>query len=365
MQWSRSAASMAVAAAVGAMSATAAAADRYTCQVAELPHPSPSFAVAYSLDVNGQFVGVGDADAVTWKETGETATLPNPVPGSSARALDINDVGDVVGFSYDGTQGLSLPLHWKDSRATVLPLPAFQSSAEASAVDGMGIIVGTSRRGNGEPKVATIWRNGGPALLNSGNAASSSARDINGSGTIVGDIYDTNSHQSQAVWWDLDGTMHTLPSLTGAKVTLAEAVNDYDVIVGSSGVDSTSPRAVTWTDGNIRELGALPGYKVSRAKGINRAGTVVGEAVSDTKLSSIAVVWKGPKLHPRKLSSLLVAPCEYQGKRLKLEQATAVNDKEQILARASFATAQGSPQYVPVLLTPSTQEANTGSDGQN
>jgi len=105
-------------------------------------------------------------------------------------------------------------------------------------------------------------------------AVGGGATAINDNGQVVGDAYDW-TRRGAFVWQN--GTMQSLPNLSGYTVTSAHGINSSGIVVGSQ--MSPGFRAVQWSNGTIRDLNALPGGQfLLGAGGINDSGLMVGNS---------------------------------------------------------------------------------------
>lgn len=106
---------------------------------------------------------------------------------------------------------------------------------------------------------------------------------VNSQGHVAG--YSTNFtdpnlfEPSSSFLWTGPGEMQLLPQLPGTTLTIAFALNDLDLVVGSTGPTPEGYLAALWEGGTIKTLGKLPGDTDSDAMGINNSGLVVGHSI--------------------------------------------------------------------------------------
>lgn len=151
----------------------------------------------YAYDINDAGLMAGQqistaAAAIAWLDAGvlQVQALPGLIPGNKGRATAINNLGEVVGFSSSGPPTSSgLPFLWSATAGLVALNPNNQSGA-AMDINDNGQVVGWST-GNG-PWYAWLWKGGKFSNLNvlSGVGTSSfgleTAEAINDAGQIVG-----------------------------------------------------------------------------------------------------------------------------------------------------------------------------------
>jgi probable HAF family extracellular repeat protein len=207
--------------------------------------------------------------------------------GASSFAFDINDLGDVVGFSatgqlYNGKEVTHATL-WSNAQITDLGTLGGRYS-RATAVNDSRCIVGASLIDDG-PMHAFVWR-GSMVDLGTLGGASSEAWDVDDLGRIVG-VADDNDGNRRA-FLVADGPMQDLGALPGARASEAFGINDAGHIVGSSWIEGVGPHAVLWIAGSSNELDAShwidlndsiePGsaWTLQVARAINESGQIVG-----------------------------------------------------------------------------------------
>lgn len=148
--------------------------------------------------------------------------------GSYASALDINDTGQVVGYSSDADD---LPVYafiWENGQMKKV----CEMEGQASAINDSGQVVGWYY--DGSTYQAFLWANGAWSSIHDSSFGWSQAEDINQLGQVVG------STGSGAFIWDPVNGMQKLedmvPNLEGwiAQIALysASGINDKGEIVG-------------------------------------------------------------------------------------------------------------------------------------
>jgi probable HAF family extracellular repeat protein len=220
----------------------------------------------------------------------DLGTLPGDV---ESLALDINDVGQVVGRSGMGGGGCDAlecngnAVLWENGTVTDLGTLPNHNYSEARAINNQGEIVGLSGSW-GSGNHAVLWTNGVITDLEMlPYDGSTSASGINERGQIIGSGAGgilTNA-APHAVLWD-NGTITDLGIVatwfdpTASPVgrvdfSHAYGINNRGQIVGVS-TTSTGVHAVLWENGTVTDLGTLPGHNYSEAFGINDRGQIMG-----------------------------------------------------------------------------------------
>lgn len=173
----------------------------------------------------------GQTHATLWK--GEKIFDLGTV-GNFSEASGMNDSGDVVGLSSTSL-GPSIATLWKNGKIRNLGTLGGVYS-QALDINNKGYIVGWSYVAGSIVPHATLWANGKIKDLGTLGGATSYARAINGAGTIVG--YSTNANpgrDQRGTLWDgsrifdintlVDGDMN------GVTIFDAVAINDHGEIV--------------------------------------------------------------------------------------------------------------------------------------
>lgn len=187
----------------------------------------------------------------------------------------INSDGDTVGqlhFSWDDKQG------FVNSGGTMAGIGHLGQSGNTVAYDinDSGQIVGYSRDTSGANHAFLRQQNGTMLDLQTLGGTDSYAQAINNSGVVAG--YSRNSSgKGRGFIWDATNGMQELSALAGG-VSWATAINDSSQVAGYSYTASGGPsHAVVWNNGVMTDLNSLlTDARQSWATGINDDGWVVG-----------------------------------------------------------------------------------------
>src|SRR5438034_403707 len=247
--------------------------------------PADTMSGASAVNEAGQVVGWSQGSypdpihAFVW-ENG-TMTDLGTLGGSTARAYDINDKGQVVGVSSTSS-GLNHAFLWEDGTMTDLGTLGGPDSY-AYGLNNRGDVVGSTTGAAGRSR-ARRWKDGTRTDLGAREGYTSSAFAISDVGQIVGT---SNEH---AILWE-NGTMRDLGN------TNAFDVNDEGQIVGWGLARSGQFTAVLWTTPfpppltSLTRLGQL-GVVVTVATAINPAGQVVGFATDMDACDADPFLWE-------------------------------------------------------------------------
>jgi probable HAF family extracellular repeat protein len=239
---------------------------------------------AVGLNNLGQVVGYsfipsGDTHAFLW-DGGAMQDLGTL--GGSSCASDINDSGMIVGWSYAASAGGYLHAFRRDPGGALQDLGTMGGPTSATGeINDSGQIVGAADTPQDDPQ---NMRRGRAFLMNPGGAMQdlgtlggphSGAGAINSGGWVVGSA-DINENEWHAFLYAGGGALRDLGTLGGAT-SAAYAVSDNGTIVGTSDTSFGVSRAFRYCgNGPMEDLGALRGN--SSAFGVNDRGEIVGSS---------------------------------------------------------------------------------------
>ncbi len=268
-----------------------------TITVTDLGLP-PGYVSARALAINnlGQVVGMAtDASfglhRVIW-DRGTFIELPNFDPSSTAVPEEINDTREVVGSELVTRKGIYYGVYWN----AIGQVSALQPIAGGPlylvfghGINNLGQIVGSSQEAPPNLRSHAVrWPNGLSApedlgFMGSGQYAV--AYGINDLGEVVG-VADNGSATHGFLW--RNGTYTDLGSLAGSGgASIAFVINNSTVIAGSSNGGYLS---FVWQNGVMTQLPFPPGIASTSVFDINNVGDIVG--ASATFFQEHAILWR-------------------------------------------------------------------------
>ena len=305
--------------------------------------------------------------------------------GTASVPVEVNNHGEVVGFSFTANNAAAHAFVYSHGRMTDLGTLGGTTSV-ATGINAAGVVVGMSSIAPGSAQVDAFRERGGKLKdLGPLNAASaeggtvsinadgdisglsaggydalihrpgmnidlgslaglgSIARDINDSGQVVG-LSTTallppvsGSSQLTATFHAFlysHGTMSDLGTLGGTDST-ADSINDRGAVVGFSyTADDAATHAFVYRNGKMTDLGTLGGsYSVAAA--INDEGAVVGASLTSASALHGFIDHRGRMVD---LNSMIPAKSG-----VVITNAESINDRGQIVAqgyKTSSPTAQ-------------------------
>jgi probable HAF family extracellular repeat protein len=240
--------------------------------------------------------------AVLWKNG--VVTDLGTLGGESSVATDMNEKGQIVGWSHLAGSAVTRAFIWEEGVMTDLGTLG-GSSAMAWGLNNHGQVVGTSARGDGSTR-AFLWEKG--AMTDLGvldGGVSSSAAAINDHGDVVGlsSTSDLGCSPIPYIWHRGAMTAISLPgkSCVSGQFTVRD-ISDAGHVIGGFTKFEDDPlgppvfwRPWIWRDGVALDLPGAPGDAgVFR---VNSSGETVGYAVFINTFGP-AVLWsvgrKGP-----------------------------------------------------------------------
>ena len=266
----------------------------HTIKITDLGLP-PGYVSARALAINnlGQVVGMATDSSfvqhrIIW-DRGTFIELPNFDPSSTAVPEGINDAREVVGSEPIGAN-LEYGVYWDAAGhvSALQPIPGGPvTHVNGHGINNSGQLVGFSQEGGPGRSHAVRWPNGLSAPQDLGFLGSgqfSEAHGINDLGEVVGAA--DNGTVIHAFLWQ-NGTYTDLGSLGGAgAASVAYVINNSTVVAGSSNGGFLS---FVWRNGVMTQLPFPPGVFSSSVFDINNADDIVGEGTSSQQQ---ALLWR-------------------------------------------------------------------------
>ncbi|MBD0345555.1 MAG: DUF3466 family protein [Coleofasciculus sp. Co-bin14] len=296
----------------------------FSYTLTELVGFSDKASVAYDINNSGQVVGysypaTGSMHAVLWNN-GKLIDLKKPVAIPYNDASGINNAGQVV-CNLDPGRGVAgrCPYLWQNGTVTDIGLCGGSSSV--TAINNAGQVAGF------DVQRAFAWQSGFTNYLSTLGSTNSNSRalGINDREQVVG-FSSTDSGHQHAVLWQNQRVID-LGTLPGGTRSEALGINNFWKIVGWSNTSTGYKHAVFWQKRRITDLGTLNG-NATIATAINNRGTVVGYSFttsnSNHETPLHAFVWRNGIL--RNLNNLLPTNSGWE-----LTAAYGINDRGQIV----------------------------------
>jgi probable HAF family extracellular repeat protein len=207
--------------------------------------------------------------------------------GSYSRAYDINDKGQVVGWSYTA-DGKRHAFRTAPNAPMVWPMDDLGSlggtESEAWGINELGQVVGWSYNNGGYSRAFRTSANLpiNPATDNLGTfgGTESAAYDINESGQVVGWAYNPQNGYDK---WRAFRTAANMPinpltddlGTLGGPDAVAKGISDNGSVVGWARTTTDAYHAFLYTQGPMTDLGTLGGW-FSIGQAINASGQIAG-----------------------------------------------------------------------------------------
>lgn len=222
---------------------------------------------AAAVNDRGVVVGQSGGRAVLWRD-GRIVDL-GTLGGSSSSALDINERGDVVGYSRVAEDVATHAFVRRGGRMIDLGTLPGDADSYATDVNDRGDVVGYSSGGDGIR--AVLWRPDGTAVDLTARTGLHLVTDLDNAGRLVGSVLPDGMNEVPALWYR--GRTTLLSDLSGS----ASAINDRGEIVGYFFVGTAG--SFVWRRGRLTEIPLLPDLppaSAMQAQDINNRGQVVG-----------------------------------------------------------------------------------------
>lgn len=270
-------------------------------------HPRPDFNLAVvTMNADGQLLVVAEEDidyvhGLLYRGGAETDI-------GSLKPMAMNNRGQVVGAAYHNfvTSEYDHPFVWENGAmrdlGTLAPTPCVSDPgnvcAYASALDinDQGDVVGFSTDASGVDR-PFLWQSGVMRDLGTAPGQPAGARGINNRGQIAittEQRWNQTPVQIRSYVWE-NGAATDIGSLGGGGTVLAVLTED-GVVAGSSLTSGGQRHAFVWKNGRMTDLGVGPmGGERSQAIAVNANGDVIGwssNSTTDPIQPYRAVLWR-------------------------------------------------------------------------
>ncbi len=272
--------------------------------------------------------------------------------GSYTQAHDINDSGQVVGFSQTNSGNYSAFLYSNAEPIKSIGVLSGSNSSYAYGINNSGQIIGTSvtRSTNSTTETPFLYANNEMSSLGQIlglNSASGSA--INDVGQIVGGAYniEMNSFGRPAAFlWD-DSIASQIIFPGGRNGNSATAINNVSQVAGWLSSSWGGPQAFLYSNGSVTNIGSLLGDLniQSYAVGLNNHGEVVGYYFDGSLMfgANAFLYQNGTAYDLNNLVDPLLG--------WRISTASDINDKGQIAAFGCSMTGCGAVRLDPISYT--------------
>ncbi len=326
--------------ALGLGSTSAAHAQAYT--VTELG--PAGFDAVFGMNDAGEVVG-RDANYIARHWDGATATALGTLGGSTSRADEINELGQMVGLAFTPSAVHHAYLYTNGAMQDLGTLGGTYS--DARGINDLGHVVGYSNLTGNARSAAWVYTGAGLVQLPDFGGARSFAEAINNDGVIVGSSYTGDFSESEHAFRYDNGVLTDLGTLGTSSV--ARDINEAGLVVGSSEDANGVRHGVLWTPNQMVTLDIVPGFAEGEATAINDDGTIVGRSMTfGSPPSSAAVVYFAWGTKP--LDDLVGQTT------LELEDVTDINDAGEIIGHAKDLATGASRTFIarpnPLVLAP-------------
>jgi probable HAF family extracellular repeat protein len=267
-----------------------------------------AYGMAVAINNRGVIVGGSGLWPTRWRR-GEVIPLGETAPAQVARAVAINDRGEVIiddfgmpltrwfrgrareldlgpGWFLAGFNDRGQALVWSgrglDVRAGVwepdgsfTPIAAPDGyTAFPLALSEAGHVVGSLRPVEGAGERPFVWKDGRMTVLPGFGVA----RAVNRRGQVAGTALEADGSNGGAVLWDRGREIRLVPEAT--PVSGAIDINDRGQVIGSLGSGPNDRHGFVWDEGELVEIRA-PSDPILEPEHVNGRGQVVGRYVPD------------------------------------------------------------------------------------
>jgi probable HAF family extracellular repeat protein len=208
--------------------------------------------------------------------------------GQTSDAWGINDVGEVIGMAQN-TGGVLRPFLWRTGQ--IFDLGTLGGlSGEATGINAAAQIVGENQNSSGQWRVVRYSEGKIEDLVAAVHPGGPYLEGINNHGDVVGVNYGSGS---LLPFLYTNGTVTTLPFLSGGTAAGPQSINDNGTVVGTAypSGGNGSGYAAAWMNGGVTELAELTGYPNGDPYQVNNLFQAVGYAAAPGQ-SDRAALWQ-------------------------------------------------------------------------
>ncbi len=255
--------------------------------------PDAQQATATDISTKGQVTGwvqpaPGESsDGFLWFR-GRTTVV---VDGGSASA--VNERGQVAGVVDETETTRENPFVWTAGARVDLPPPPFPGAFGVSGLvdlNDKGVVLGRGEFDD-DTDLVYLWSRGRFTELRDAGGSVLRGVDLNDRGHVAGVMWNEARSREAALW--RRGQIVRIGALPGATWTEAAALNESDVVVGTSTVQRGLPgTGFVWRAGVLTAIDDADGW--STATAVNDRGQVAGTIGDDEAAQPF--VWKAGRL---------------------------------------------------------------------
>jgi len=287
-------------------------------------------AVTRAVNDLGQVAGTSTVNAAgtlnhayRWSRQTGMVDLGRRLPGES-NGEDINNLGQLTGGAVFSPGQARHGFLWTPETRTVVDIGTIDLSSYGSALNDAGTITGLT---GGDTIRAFRWtRREGMRIITPIGNEFTTANDINAAGHIVGAAVLTASPSPSVhafLWTPREGLIDLGAGF--ANRTIAEKINDSDMVIGNVRDFVEFPHGFVWTrETGVTEIGAGQPRTVTGTADLNNRGQVVGG------FGTRAYVWTRARGVVDLNTVLRAAPAG-----LVLQGARAISDNGAIVAQGN------------------------------
>ena len=213
--------------------------------------------------------------AFVWSSTTGMTDI-GTLGGNSSYALQINDSGDVVGWSYLADNITVHAFTWTPIGGIVdVGTLTGGCCSQCQAINSSGNLAGDAIDSAGY-QTPFYWSSG-TGMLSMGVFTGNQLNygfGINNLNQVTGQVY--SGEVVNAFLWEPPGPFMPLGHLPGGLHSVGTAINNNTVIVGTASLADGSFTGMMWSAGTMHDIGLLPGGTSTAAEAINDSNQVVG-----------------------------------------------------------------------------------------